>query len=298
MKVLVYGATGSQQFSVLAALAQKGAQVYATTSSEAGVAKLTQAGATAVRANMADAARLTEVTQGMDAVSLLIPVSLPSPTDGVQYAKNAIDAARQAGVKLLVWNTSGFLVPQKTGDPTIDGKQEIKAYLAASGVPHIIIEPSIYAENLLAPYTVNYTRQARQVAYPTLEEMPIGWITSHDVGALVAEALYHPELAGQSFRVSGLENLTGNALAARFTAGLGEPISYYALPIPEFGDILKTFIPEDAAKGVAGFYQSMIDNRPFPVLFSDDMPGILAKLPVTMTPIAEWVKQHKTAFLG
>jgi len=298
MKVLVYGATGSQQFSVLAALARKGAQVYATTSSEAGVAKLMQAGATAVRANMADAQRLTEVTQGMDAVSLLIPVSLPSPTDGVQYAKNAIDAARQAGVQLLVWNTSGFLVPHKTGDPTIDGKQEIKAYLAASGVPYIIIEPSIYAENLLAPYTVNYTRQSRQVAYPTLEEMPIGWITSHDVGALVAEALYHPELAGQSFRVSGLENLTGNALAARFTAGLGEPISYYALPIPEFGDILKTFIPADAAKGVAGFYQSMVDNRPFPTLFSEEMPGILAKLPVTMTPLAEWVKQHKTVFLG
>ena len=46
MKVLVYGATGSQQFSVLAALQQKGAQVYATTSSETGVATLTQAGVT------------------------------------------------------------------------------------------------------------------------------------------------------------------------------------------------------------------------------------------------------------
>jgi uncharacterized protein YbjT (DUF2867 family) len=282
----------------LAALARKGAQVYATTSSEAGVTKLAQAGATAVRANMADADRLRGITQGMDAVSLLIPVSLPNPTDGVQYAKNAIDAARQAGVKLLVWNTSGFLVPQKTGDPTIDGKQEIKAHLAASGVPYVIIEPSVYAENLLAPYTVNYIRQARQVAYPTLEEMPIGWITSHDVGALVAEALYHPELAGQSFRVSGLENLTGNALAACFTAGLGESMSYYAMPPREFGHILKTFIPEDAARGVEDFYQSMMNNRPFPVLSSDDMPSILAKLPVTMTPLEEWVRQHKIAFLG
>ena len=298
MKVLVYGATGSQQFSVIGALAQKGAQVFATTSSEAGVAKLTRAGATAVLANMADAARLREVTQGMNAVSLLIPVSLPNPADGVKYAKNAIDAARQAGVQLLVWNTSGFLVPVKTGDPTIDGKQDIKDYLAASGVPYIIIEPSVYAENLLAPYTVNYIRQSQQVAYPTLEEMPIGWITSHDVGALVAEALYHPELAGQSLRVSGPDNLTGTALAARFSTGLGEPIGYYAMPPREFGDILATFIPEDAARGVEGFYQNMMDNRPFPVLFSDEMASVLAKLPVTMTPMEEWVKQHKTVFLG
>jgi len=298
MKVLVYGATGSQQFPVLASLQQKGAQVYATTNSETGVTTLTQAGVTPVQANLADAVRLVHITQGMDAVSLLIPVSLPNPADGVQYAKHVIDAAKQAAVKILVWNTSGFLVAHKTGDPTIDGKQEIKAYLQASGVPYILIEPSVYAENLLAPYTVNYIRKARQVAYPTLEEMPIGWIASRDVGALVAEAIYHPELAGQSFRVSGLENLTGDALAARFSAGLDEPVSYYAMPPREFGQILQTFIPEDAAKGVEGFYQSMVDSRLFPVLFSAEMPDILAKLPIAMTPIEEWVKQHKTAFLG
>jgi hypothetical protein len=114
---------------------------------------------------------------------------------------------------------------------------------------------------------------------------------------LVPHYIY-PELAGQSFRISGLENLTGNELAAKFTAGLGEPISYYAMPPREFGDILATFIPEDAARGVEGFYQNMVDNRPFPTLFSAEMPAILAKLPVTMTPIGEWIKQHKAAFLG
>lgn len=298
MKVLVYGANGSQQFPVLAALHRKGAQVYATASSEASMAPLTQAGVTPVQANLADAARLAHITQGMDAVSMLIPVSLPNPADGVQYARHIIDAAKQAAVSILVWNTSGFLVPHATGDPTIDGKQEIKAYLQASGVPYIIIEPSVYAENLLAPYTVNYIRQARQVAYPTLEEMPIGWITSQDVGALVAEALYHPELAGQSFQVSGLENLTGSALADKFTTGLGEPIDYYAMPPREFGQILQTFIPEDAAKGVEGFYQQMVDIRPFPTLFSPEMASVLEKLPVVMTPMEEWVKQHKTVFLG
>jgi hypothetical protein len=61
---------------------------------------------------------------------------------------------------------------------------------------------------------------------------------------------------------------------------------------------LKNFIPEDAAKGIEDFYQSMVDNRPFPVLFSAEMPSTLAKLPVTMTPLEGWVKHHKMAFLG
>jgi hypothetical protein len=69
-------------------------------------------------------------------------------------------------------------------------------------------------------------------------------------------------------------------------------------PLREFGDILKTFIPEDAARGVEGFYQNIVDNRPFPTLFLAKMPAILAKLPMTMTPIEEWVRQHKTAFLS
>lgn len=298
MKVLIFGATGSQQYPVIDALKRKGAEVYATTSSESNFPKLVEAGAKPVQADMADAERLKEITKGMDAISFLVPASLPNPPDGLQYSKNVIDAAKANRVKLIVWNTSGYLVPAKIGMPMEDLKLDVKEYFESSGVPYVIIEPPIYAENLLAPYTVNYVKNERKVAYPTPEQMPIGWIASKDVGALVAEALYKPELAGQSFKISGLENLKGNDLAEKFSVGLGEDVIYYAMPPKEFGAILKNFMDEEAANGIEQYYQSLADSEEYPVKFSSEMPAILEKLPVKMTPIEEWVKMNRKTFLG
>jgi uncharacterized protein YbjT (DUF2867 family) len=92
MKVLVYGAAGSQQFPVIKALLKKGAEVYATTHTESNLLNLTQAGATALLADMSDANRLKEISKGMDAISLLVPFFLTNPNVGFAYAKNAIDA--------------------------------------------------------------------------------------------------------------------------------------------------------------------------------------------------------------
>lgn len=296
MHVLVYGAAGSQQFPVIEALLKKGATVYATTHSEQNVAKLTGAGAKAVLADMADRERLHEISKGMDAVSLLVPFFLQNPSDGLSYAKNAIDAAVASGVKLLVWNTSGFILPVKIGNPAVDIRIDIMDYLKESGIPFIVIQPSVYAENLLGPWTAPFVQNEKRVAYPTPEEMPIGWIATQDVAAFVAEAIFKPELAGSSFLVSGLENLNGKQLAEKFSLGLKESISYYPLPPKQFGEILDTLFGAGAGKGAEEMYQQIADTKQYPLMFSPEMPKVLEKLPVPMTPLEVWVAQFAQVF--
>ena len=126
MKILVFGANGSQQFNVIGEAKNKGAVVIAATSSETSFEKLKQAGATPVLANMSDAVKMQEITQGIDAIAFMVPVSLPNPFDGLQYAKNVIDAAKVNEVKKIVWNTSGWLAPQKVGIPGEDVKLDIR----------------------------------------------------------------------------------------------------------------------------------------------------------------------------
>lgn len=298
MKVLVFGATGSQQFHVIGEAKIKGAIVYAATSSEKNFAKLESAGAIPVLGDMSDAEKMNEITKGIDAIALLIPVSLPNPADGFQFAKNVIDAAKKNGVKMMVWNTSGYLAPQKIGIPMEDVKLDVKEYFKESGIPYVIIEPPVYAENLLAPYTTDYVKKDQKVAYPTPEDMPIGWITSRDVSAFVVEALYKPELAGQSFMVSGLDNLTGNALAEKFSIGLNEKIGFYAMPPQEFGDILSNFVEESAARGVQAYYEMLASQPVYPSKFNPDMKAVLEKLPVKMTPMEKWVSIHKEFFIS
>lgn len=296
MKVLVYGAGGSQQFPVINALKNKGATVFATTHQPEKVEHLRNAGAEPVIANMADKERLFEITKGVDSISFLVPFFLQNPMDGLEYAKNAIDAAVENRVKLLVWNTSGFILPVKIGNPAMDVRIDIAAYLQQSGLPHIIIQPSVYAENLLGPWTAPFVKSENVVTYPTPEEMPIGWIVTNDVASLVAEAIFKPELAGQSFQVSGLENLTGNQLAKKFSIGLNKEITYRQMPPKDFGKILDGLFGDGAGKGAEAMYQEITDSKNYPVMFSPNMHEVLKKLPVNMTSIEEWVAQNIQSF--
>lgn len=296
MNVLVYGAGGSQQFPVIQALLERGVQVIATTHQQDKVDLLTKAGAKTVIANMANRARLEEITKGVDAVSFLVPFFLANPLDGLTYAKNAIDAAVKNGVKLLVWNSSGFILPVKIGNPAIDVRLDVADYLKQSGLPYIVIQPSVYAENLLGPWTAPFVKNEKTVTYPTPEEMPVGWIATQDVANLVAQAIVSPHLAGQSFQVSGIENLTGNQLAQKFSIGLGKKIQYRQMPPRDFGKILDGMFGPGAGKGAEAMYQEITDTKNYPVMHSAAMPDIVKKLPVKLTSMEAWVAQHQSAF--
>jgi uncharacterized protein YbjT (DUF2867 family) len=298
MKILVFGATGSQQFNVISEGIKKGAEVIAATSSEKSFDKLKQAGATPVLANLSDAYKMMEVTKGIDAIAFMIPVSLPNPLDGLQYAKNVIDAAKENGVKKIVWNVSGWLVPQKIGIPGEDVKLDIRDYLINSGLDYVIIQPSIYMENMMGPFCAPFIKNEKKLAYPTPEIMPIGWIASRDVSAFVVEAIYNENLKADSFQISGLENLKGNDLAEQFSNGVDEKIVYYTQPAKEFGDILKPWVGEEGAAGVASYYEGLQNSTAFPPKFNPNMKEVLEKLPVKMTSLAQWEKQNKVYFLN
>lgn len=296
-KVLVYGATGLQANPVVWKLLQQGHTPYVLTRHAERAAAMQAAGAQIVTGDMADLASLEAASVGMDAVALLIPFFLENPMIAPTLGKNAIDAAKAAGVKLIVWNTSGPVLPVRTGNPGADVRLEIADYLRESGVPHIIIAPTGYMENLLGPWTAPNVAAESQLTYPNTDETRIGWIAAEDVGALVAAAIERPELAGSMFNVSGLENLDGRELAERFTQALGRPIRYVAMEPEEFGAVLDKVFGPGAGAGAAAEYRRMRDE-PDPTPMFHAMPPVLAKLPVRMTSMVEWVAKHRAALGG
>lgn len=298
MNVLVFGATGSQQFNVISEGIKKGAKVIAATSSEKSFEKLSQAGATPVLANLSDAQKMVEITKGIDAIAFMIPVSLQNPFDGLQYAKNVIDAAAVNGVKKIVWNTSGWLESEKVGSPVDDVKLDVRDYLINSGLNYVIIEPTIYMENLMGGFCAPFIKNEKKLAYPTPEAMPIGWIASRDVSAFVVEAIYNEDLNADTFKISGLENLRGNETAEQFSKGIGEHIVYYPQPPKEFKDILAPFVGEAGAASVASYYESLQNAYEYPKKFNPNMSEVLDKLPVEMTSLTQWSKANKEYFLN
>lgn len=296
MKVLVYGATGSQQNPVVNLLAEKGHRVFAVTHQPNRAATFRQKDLQVVVADMMNRQQIMEITMGMDAVSLLVPFFLSNPADGFTYAKNAIDAAVKAKVKVLVWNSSGFILPGKIGNAAMDVRIDVLNYLRASHLPYIVLQPSIYAENLLGPWTAPTIAQENKLTYPTPERMPIGWIATRDVAAFVVKAIESPHLANQEFLLSGLENLTGNELAHKFSRALDREIVYEHLPAKRFGEILDDLFGKGAGDGAALEYDKLAQSNAYPSFFTN-MDAVLEKLPVEMTLMEDWVKENKNAFL-
>ena len=163
---------------------------------------------------------------------------------------------------------------------------------------YVIIQPSIYMENMMGPFCAPFIKNEKKLAYPTPEIMPIGWIASRDVSAFVVEAIYNENLKADSFQISGLENLKGNDLAERFSKGVDEKIVYYTQPAKEFGDILKPWVGEEGAAGVASYYEGLQNSTAFPPKFNPNMKEVLEKLPVKMTSLVQWAKQNKVYFLN
>ena len=295
LNVLVYGGTGSQASPTVRKLLERGHKPHVLTRNPQRAAELVAAGALTVEGDMADAERLRQVSEGIDAVALMIPFFLANPLEASQLARNAIDAAREAGVKLIVYNTSGPTPTEATGDPSVDLRVATIAYLRESGVPFVVIAPTGYLENMLGPWTAPNIVARDELTYPNAASTRVGWIASEDVGALVVAALERPVIAGSVFHVSGLENPNGDELATAVGEGLGRPLRYVAMEPEEFGAVLDSVFGPGAGAGAVAQYRRMReDPNPPPMWF--DMQPVLTKLPVRMTSVKEWAAKHRAAF--
>ena len=293
MKVLVYGATGSQAGPTVKHLLRQGHTPHVLTRNLDKATEIQGAGGVPVVADLADFDRLCAASREVDSVAFLLPAFLDNPDDGLEFGRNAVDAAVQADIGMFVWNTSGEVSEDNS---EANAKLSILRHLQDSGLPFVALEPTTYMENWLGPWTAPSVRNHDELTYPVLPDRKIGWIASDDVGALVVAALEQPELAGSRYRISGIETPVGPELAAIFSAALGRDIRYRTMTPEEMGAVLDEAFGPGAGDGVAEMYRQEQEN-PDPPAKNHDMSPVLEALPVTMSTITEWVTVNKDAFV-
>lgn len=294
LKVLVYGGTGSQASHTVYKLLAKGHIPFVLTRDAKKAENLSRAGAKITVGNTGEVESLIKAGEGMDAIALMTP--LFSEVLPKVAAENAITAAKAANVKLIVWNKGGKTPKQPVGNPLLDHHQDTTNLLEASGIPYIILEPSVYLENLLGPWTAPFVVNENTLAYPHPDGMQVQWLASADLGAYVVAALERPELAGSHFEIASPELLDGNELAQQFTLALGREIRYYAMPPTEFGGILNNLFGAGAGDGIAKDYQALYDYPEQQLKYHINTKVALEKLPITPTGTKAWVEMHKNVF--
>lgn len=289
MKVLVYGSTGVQSGPVVRRLLKQGHAVRALIHRQGNAEPLVQAGAQIAVGDLSDRSSLEAASRGVDAVFLQLP-AIVSRSITLGYMRNAVDAAAKTGVALLVFTTSGPVPSEPTDVLHLDVRREIQAYLQQSKIPNIILRPVVYLENFSTPQAIGMITGQKVVGFPYAADAKVSWITVEDQAALAVKALQRPDLAGSIFDLGGPEALTGNELAARFSAALGSPIHYYPVSPDHFEQQMRPFMGEAVAHDLADVFRWHLQYGTEPIM-TPDMTDVLQKLPVELTSAEQWATQ-------
>lgn len=292
MNILTYGSTGSQGAPVAHKLLAAGHQVRAVARRPDRASSLVSHGAEVVPGDLSDAESLRRASAGMDGMFLMLPFGAQG--DPFALIGNALEAAQTAGVKFLVFNTGGHTPDVPTGVPMMDFRIHLEQFVQDAGIPTVMVRPGVYMENFLGPWCLPSIQTRNAVAYPHRSEMRVSWITSQDLGSLVAAAFARPHLAGQRFTVGGPEALDGNGVATAFSAGLGRDITYHGITADTFAATMAGIMGPEAAAAIRAAY-AHTNAQPNDAM-RVDMNAVLEVLPVQLTRLEDWVRTHRAMF--
>lgn len=297
MRVVVFGASGIQGAHQVPVLAKAGHDVVAVSRNPK---SLTIDGKKieTFAADFTDKSRIASAISGADAIFLNLPsTSFAQAAPILQAAKDISEAAREAGVKLIVFNTS-MPVPKEPQDiKAQDDRREMKRLLRETGMPVICIEPVVYLDNLLEGWALPPIRDRHTLVYCHKPSLIVSWICHHDVAQLMLAALSRPHLAGRDFPVGGPETVRLDHLAEKLSRAWGHKLDYECQTVADFCDkIGKTMegrgldtetIVRQMFKAYT--YYNEAADEPFRI----DMGPVLRELPVELTPIEIWAERRR-----
>jgi uncharacterized protein YbjT (DUF2867 family) len=247
--IAVVGATGAQggglARAVLADAGEFGVRALARDPSSERARELSKLGAEVVRADVDDPASLRAAFRGAHgAFCVTFFWAHFSPQKELAHARAMAEAARDAGVRHVIWSTledtrtrvplSDARMPTLQGGwkvPHFDAKGEADRFFAAAGVPTTYLLTSFYWENF-----IHFGMGPKRGPDGKLAlTMPMGTaklpgIASEDIGRC-AYGIFRrgTELAGRRVGIAG-EHLSGGEMAAAMTRALGVEIRYQDVP--------------------------------------------------------------------
>jgi uncharacterized protein YbjT (DUF2867 family) len=248
----ILGASGHTGGEIAEKLLAAGKEVRVVGRDAKRLEALTQKGAEAFIADVADPDSVTKAFSGATAVYLLNPPNVSSPdVRAFQEKVNAAlaTAVEKSGVTHAVLLSSyGADKPDKTG-PVV-GLHSLENKLSAiAKLNALFLRAGYFMENLL-PQT-NVIQAMGTMAGPVRADLPLAMIATRDIGDVAAQALLQLDFKGTSSReLLGPRDVNYNEVAKIVGAAIGKPnLGYKQAP----GFILKPALKQ---MGMSG---SMVD---------------------------------------
>src|SRR5918912_576207 len=151
-KILVTGATGQQGGSLARLLLQKKHKVYALTrnTQSSAAQDLRNRGANIVKGDLDDSDSLKRAVKGLESV-FLMGTPFEDGTEGeARRGQLMADIAKENNIEHLVYSSVAN-ADKNTGIPHFESKYKVEQHIKNLGIPHTIIGPTFFMENLLGP---------------------------------------------------------------------------------------------------------------------------------------------------
>jgi uncharacterized protein YbjT (DUF2867 family) len=228
-----------------------------------------------------DSASLSAAVDGADVVFLVT-----SGPDLAEKDKHAADAAKSAGVELLVKLSTDDVAH---GVGTGVWHREGEAAIRDSGVGFVFVQPSGFMDNLL---NWAHAIKADRVVRCAAGDGAIPFIHSDDIADVAIAAMTQPQFAGQSLPITGPQALSFADMTAKVGAAIGRELRFE----PRSEDDERRAqagwgSPQAVIEARLSIFRAIRDGRLAAV--SDNVAKILDREPISFD---RWAQQNAAAF--
>jgi uncharacterized protein YbjT (DUF2867 family) len=246
--ILVIGGRSKVGSALIGELLASGEAVRALVRTGDGADSL-PAGVEAATGDLAERDSLRAAMAGADRLFLLC-----GPTENeVQLNRNAIDVAREAGLELLVRSS---ILGADPGSPSTFARDHgaCDAYLRQSGVPHAIVRPNLFTQNITESTIPSIDGDGN--FYANAADARVSMADTRDIAAVAARVLTEPGHERSAYDVTGPQALSYADVAAALSASMGRKISYVDVPDDAVGGALAAAgVPPWLVGGLVELYQ-------------------------------------------
>lgn len=231
--IAVVGASGRQGGATVEALLEAGASVRALVRDlrAPAASRLAGLGAELVQADLDRSDTLVEAFDGAAAVFAMTTFAGPRGVEGeVEHGRAIGDAARDAGVELVVYSSVGG-AERRTAIPHFESKRRVEEHLESLGLRTTFLRPTFFMENFAGPARPATEGGVLVLRLPMPGGTPLQMVATTDIGKAAAVALLSPgRIPGGAIEIAG-DELTPEQIAAAHGAAAGLPARYEPVPL-------------------------------------------------------------------
>lgn len=252
--IVITAASGKLGSLVADAFAKKGlaASVRLAARSPERLAAYTAKGFETVAADYEDPASLKAALQGAD--TLLLISSMGPNEARIAHHHNAIEAAKAAGIKRIVY-TSATNPSDSSRFDWAKAHVATEAELKASGIPYTILRDNSYFSNNDALFAG--AKESGALAFTGIEAK-VAYVSHEDVAAAILGALTGTGHENKTYEISGAQAYSAIDLAAVLSELTGKEIKALDVPLSAFEDQFRAMgLPEFVIDGLTGFYAAL-----------------------------------------